>query len=280
MKQLFAIALGGAAAFMLYRASQMQGEDQEPRIIYVNNPSGAPSSNNGSGLVTALLQTGLSLIDDRGQPVFEDPRASEGSSGISGILDALLPAAAQQPVIGFTGGGRWHQLLGLIRRAESNGNYDIDWGGISAADGPPRQLTTMTIREVLAWQDSIDHKYRSEAAGAYQVLEDTLREWYRRAGLRLDDVFDHANQDRLAVTLLEQKRGLSRFLSGEMSLETAMVRVAQEWASFPVPMQMRGAVRTVDAGQSYYAGDGLNRAHVSVSEARAALVAARGGVLA
>ena len=42
-----------------------------------------------------------------------------------------------------------------------------------------------------------------------------------------------------------------------------MIGLAKEWASFPVPSRMRGAHRTVERGQSYYAGDGVNKALIS-----------------
>ena len=60
----------------------------------------------------------------------------------------------------------------------------------------------MTVREVLAWQDSIDPKYRSEAAGKYQIMEDTLRDEVGKGSVSLNDVFNASTQDRLGVALL------------------------------------------------------------------------------
>ena len=40
-----------------------------------------------------------------------------------------------------------------------------------------------------------------------------------------------------------------------------MIKLSQEFASIPVPYQMQGQSRVVNKGQSYYAGDGLNKAH-------------------
>lgn len=113
----------------------------------------------------------------------------------------------------------------------------------------------MTIGEVLAWQDSIDPRYRSEAAGAYQILEDTLRRIYAPAGLKLTDLFNRRNQDRLALFLLRE-RGLNLYIEGKISAETFANRLAREWASFPL---VTGAKR----GMSYYGDDGLNKALVS-----------------
>ena len=54
-----------------------------------------------------------------------------------------------------------------------------------------------------------------------------------------------------------------------------MIGLAKEWASFPVPSRMRGAHRTVERGQSYYAGDGLNKALIGPDVVWLACEAAR-----
>ena len=68
-------------------------------------------------------------------------------------------------------------LLDFIANAEHGGHpdYNAVWGGIKAKDRPPKKLVEMTIGEVLDWQDMIDPHYKSEAAGRYQIMEDTLR---------------------------------------------------------------------------------------------------------
>lgn len=147
-------------------------------------------------------------------------------------------------------------LLKFIQIKESGGDYDIVWGGIRKQHRPRKPLTTMTIGEVLDWQDSIDHLYMSEAAGAYQILEDTLRGLYTQAGLTRDDLFNKANQDRLAIQLLK-RRGLTKFLRGEISLEKFANNLAYEWASLPM-------VSGPKYGKSAYAGDGLNKSLISV----------------
>ena len=162
-------------------------------------------------------------------------------------------------------------LLDFIAAHESEGAarklgisaYDVVWGGIKAKDRPPRPLTSMTIAEVLAWQDSIDPFYQSEAAGRYQIMEDTLRGLWAEAGMRSTDLFDRAGQDKLAVALLN-RRGLSGYLSGALTAETFANNLAREWASLPV-------VSGPKKGKSYYAGDGLNAAGVSVAPFLAAV---------
>lgn len=154
-------------------------------------------------------------------------------------------------------------LLSFIRKHEAPKGYDQVWGGIRRQHLPPKPLSTMTVREVLAWQNKIDPLYNSEAAGAYQVMEDTLRANYAAAGLGLDDLFDVSTQDRFATYLLRH-RGLDAYMAGRMTAEAFANSLAKEWASLPVvtPIRRAGGGRTwiVPAGASYYAGDGFNKA--------------------
>jgi len=147
-------------------------------------------------------------------------------------------------------------LLDFISQPESGGDYNIVWGGISKTDRPKKPLTKMTIKEVLDWQDSIDKKYNSEAAGRYQIMEDTLRPLPPAAGLLTSALFNEANQDALATVLLK-RRGLDKYLAGGLTAEEFANNLAREWASLPV---VTGPKR----GRSFYAGDGLNKSHVSV----------------
>jgi hypothetical protein len=159
-----------------------------------------------------------------------------------------------------------HESEGAARRLKISA-YDVVWSGIRKEHRPKRPLTTMTIGEVLAWQDSIDPVYRSEAAGRYQILEDTLRGLYAEAGLTLKSLFDRAGQDALAIALLK-RRGLDKYLSGALTVKQFCNELAKEWASLPV-------VSGKGKGRSYYHGDGLNAALVDVAPFLAAVAAVK-----
>jgi muramidase (phage lysozyme) len=165
-------------------------------------------------------------------------------------------------------------LRALLRKYESADDYNAVWGGIARADHPPRPLVEMTVGQVLDWQDSIDRKYMSEAAGAYQILEDTLRGLYREADVPRSARYDRATQDKLADALL-RRRGLDDYLAGRITAEKFALALSMEWASLPVPHDVRRDGRTIRKGQSYYAGDGLNAAHASVDEVLTALRAVK-----
>jgi len=172
-------------------------------------------------------------------------------------------------------------LLNLIGRFEGDqdGGYNAISGLIDRALHPSRPITTMTIGQVLQYQESVDSVSGSEAMGRYQIMEDTLRGYdnddndppppgdplYARAGLSLSDKFSPINQDKMAVELL-RRRGLDGYLSGNISRTTFANNLAAEWASLPI-------VNGPKAGQSRYSkpiyADGKlvkNNAKITVGE--------------
>ncbi|SCD25513.1 hypothetical protein [Brucella inopinata] len=77
-----------------------------------------------------------------------------------------------------------------------------------------------------------------------------------------DGIFDPNLQDRLGYHLLK-RRGYEEFMAGNIDRMEFGKRLAQEWASFPVLAAVRGAHRIVKRGETYYAGDALNKALVT-----------------
>lgn len=181
-------------------------------------------------------------------------------------------------------------ILDLIGRHESDGaarsqgvssGYDVVWGRIPAAHRPValigRQLTEMTLREVLAWQgDVVARGSASSAAGRYQFIRATLDGTRLLAGIGLDAVFDAETQDKLAERLLDG-RGWQKLVARQMTAETFADALAREWASLPVHWSQKGHTRQVTRGQSFYAGDGLNRASASCDEVLEAIADALAG---
>jgi hypothetical protein len=164
-------------------------------------------------------------------------------------------------------------LLALIRKHESEGAakaqgvpsaYDVVWSGIKPEDRP-KKISAMTVAKVLWWQDLIDPTYMSEAAGAYQIMEDTLR----TLRVRQATVFNAATQDALCLQLLD-RRGWGDCEAGRLTPEQFGDEIAKEWASLPV---ITGPKR----GKSHYAGDGLNAAHATPEEVLRAIRAAMAG---
>ena len=89
-------------------------------------------------------------------------------------------------------------VLDFIGRYEAPGGYDQAHAAVP--ESPPRPLTTMSIREVLAWQKRIRPRAVSTAVGRYQVIHDTLAALVKRYGIDPEQRFDPAMQDQVGAT--------------------------------------------------------------------------------
>ncbi len=139
-------------------------------------------------------------------------------------------------------------ILALIGRTEGTDrgegyNETLAYG---AYTNGPVNLVGMTLDEVDALQSDMlrhpENSWNSSAIGRYQIVRTTLRSLRRELGLSGNERFDAAMQDRLAIALLE-RRGLSRWRSGDIGDREFLTSLAQEWASLPTP-----------SGRGYYKG--------------------------
>ena len=110
----------------------------------------------------------------------------------------------------------------------------------------------------------------SSAIGAYQFLSKTLDSLKQSLKLTGTETFDQNLQDDLGIALMA-RRGLWKYCAGQMTAETFANNLAKEWASLPVVTSIKGARRQLKIGQSYYAGDGLNKAHHDANTVMAAV---------
>jgi muramidase (phage lysozyme) len=169
-----------------------------------------------------------------------------------------------------------HEILSLIRvtetgRADATA-YETVFGHNEAKLTQP--ITTMTVDEVQKWQPGFTKSFGSSATGAYQFMYATLKELIGKVGLSGEELFNIELQDDLGYELLK-RRGYQPWVDAKTSTDTFMIGLAREWASFPVPSRMKGAHRVVERGQSYYAGDGLNKALITPDVVWLACEAAR-----
>lgn len=102
-------------------------------------------------------------------------------------------------------------------------------------------------------------KEPSSALGGYQFLTATLDSLKKDLKLTGKEIMTPEFQDDLAVALMN-RRGYMKYHRGEMSAEAFCNELAKEWASLPVVTRIRGSKRYVNPGETYYAGDGLNKA--------------------
>lgn len=206
-------------------------------------------------------------------PAF-DFRAAIANAAVSSAQEVTTSAGSDDTRVDTTLGAhtdpKFALLLELVSREESRGNYNAFFGKIANQDDP--RFTTMTVKQVREWQDHFVDVLRkkSSAAGRYQIIRSTMDEIIARLGLNRSEIFDASLQDRMAIDLLG-KRKLGKFLSGQIGITAFGNQLAMEWASLPVLSNIRGDKRNVVRGESFYAGDGLNNAHIEPATVEAAL---------
>ena len=147
-------------------------------------------------------------------------------------------------------------LLDLIARVESKGNYNAYFGN---AGNTSITFTEMSVADVLRWQeDFIAAGHPSSAVGRYQIISTTLKGLVQQLNIDTSQPFDEAMQDKMAIALLE-RRGATEYVNNQIDGRQFAAELAKEWAALPRVVGDRPE-------QSYYAGDGLNKALVKVDE--------------
>ncbi len=137
------------------------------------------------------------------------------------------PQPSQRPSGGGGGGGggKWKPVLDLISKAESSGgSYDSRFGGIYPG------YSKLTIAEADKVQRENYKKWGSGASGRYQFMDIMGQATY--AGLKPTDLFSPANQDKMAIALIEKKKEITIDMVKNNPKE-AQLRLAQEWAGIP-----------------------------------------------
>lgn len=169
-----------------------------------------------------------------------------------------------------------YPLLAFIRATETGFSDERAYTTMYAHKKISPVLTEMTLDQAIAAGPTWTRKHKSSAAGAYQFMNATLKDLKSSLGLSGSMLLTPFEQDQMGYALLK-RRGFLKFLSGEMPLVEFAENLAKEWASFPVLTATQGAHGKVKRGQSYYAGDALNKALVKPEQIEALLDKVRRG---
>ena len=192
--------------------------------------------------------------------------AAPGTSGVNPLAAGQTGARDDKALAQkFSSVGADGNILDVIGFAEGAG-YNTPYNGsnITPVQLYGKQLSELTLDEVFTWQAaSVNAGSASSAAGKYQIINKTLKGLVDGAGVvSREDKFSPANQDKLCRKLLQQ-RGVDGFMAGSKSEASFCLAMAQEWASLPVIQRTQGQERKVNPGESYYAGDGLNKSRIA-----------------
>lgn len=178
--------------------------------------------------------------------------ASHNTESVSGIAmasaqmvnqgrNAESPQSAER--------GRYDGLLKLIRRTESDDNYNALVYGKKGRKVPgSTNLTDMSIEQVMDYQKGmLSRGHASTAVGGYQIIKDTLADAVKKTkGVDKSSLFDRQTQDKLTRTLIDARR------KGSSSTGEFADNLSKEWASLPY-----------NTGRSYYDGTNQNRSSIS-----------------
>jgi murein DD-endopeptidase MepM/ murein hydrolase activator NlpD len=192
-------------------------------------------------------------INSAFQVLIQPFKALEKVPDAYGKLPSILPGfEPPEPSPGGGGGagaGRWKPLLDII--ASGEGGYT----SIAPGDQNPN-LTKMTIAEA---NRAVGLKGGRGAIGRYQFTSPISQA--KSAGLNPDkDLFNPDNQDKMAVAIIEKKRGGKDWLSGKITDEQFGYQLAREFAGLKQPN-----------GVGFYDGDGRNKATVNWSSTKISL---------
>lgn len=132
-------------------------------------------------------------------------------------------------------------VFGLIGQLESRSDYNTMAGG-----GNKKQLTSMTINEVLQYQNSRGRNMK--AAGKWQIMPNTLRGLKKSMNLTGEELFTPEMQDRMAFELAMNRKGYRQFAKATGNEKLALMGAAQndlakEWASIPMANDAEGMHR-------------------------------------
>ena len=141
--------------------------------------------------------------------------------------------------------------------------------------------TGKTTKELLAMNPestSAQKKRKVFAVGAYQIIPKTMWSAVKSGAIEGDTIFSPKTQDKIAMDFLagSDRPKLRDFLAGNpnVSVEDAMLSLAQQWASAPAHKDMTtSGGRKIKKGDSYY-GSG-NKALHTVEETKTMLLKAR-----
>ena len=157
--------------------------------------------------------------------------------------------------------GKVGQVLDLIAGPESGGRYDAVYPGKRRPE-----ILDMTLDELAADQRERGRFSGSSASGRYQYIRTTLSSVVRQMGLDTSkEKFTPKLQDEIAIFHLRANHGLDRWLSGSMSNEQFLNRLAGTWAGIPQTN-----------GRSRYAGVLDNKAGIGAQAALQGLDDIRG----
>jgi muramidase (phage lysozyme) len=169
-------------------------------------------------------------------------------------------------------------LLTLCAKGESEGTGGDPYCAVYSGENDPR-ITEFTISQLYEFQRSrMAAGYGSDACGRYQFREASLREAVKFAGLDSNTTkFSRDVQDILILAYIKKYKKLEEWKSGAITDAEFCIKLAQVFASVPVPYDMIGHNgKPRKKGESYY-DNGIDQSHHNADTFLANLADIRNG---
>ena len=237
----------GASFDTLYNVWGKEEDELDAMLTWLNDGKTIQQTVDAITSGTALPQTPMVGPGS-------DSAGGGGGSGDNGYRGTANNYGMSQDAVTDT---KWKPILNLIASVESiDGSYSSSYSpsGSRVIAG----LENMTIEEAVEAAGGTDSNGRHYAIGRYQFTTLTSGQ-AALAGLKNTDKFSPENQDKMAIALIEKKKGINFDMLRE-SPQKAQMLLAQEWAGLPKDQTNR----------SYYGGDGVNAAHTDTNAVRGA----------
>ena len=217
----------------------------------------------GGAIADRLSQAAQSLDNSKLTGVIAYNRAQADVEEAEKKTEALTPGATTGPlgslIHSSVSGGTHGQVLDLIAKPESQGNYNALFRD---ADQQDVRLTDMTLDQVRQLQRRLVAERGGSPVGRYQIIDDTLDDLIVRMGLSGNERFTPELQDRMGL-LLARDAGLDAWQAGRLTDEGFAHNLSRIWAGLPADASNR----------SYYEGVAGNRATIGWSAVTGALQA-------
>jgi hypothetical protein len=261
----------------------------------IDQPVGVTEEALGAGTVDISPRAEEGEPRVMGRPAEPDPDSVDTSKPeAGGIMAKPSTTVKKNSLLEFIAsgeGGYDSANRGTIKQ----GTTDKIVGSQMVASRGGRKISELTVDEILKYQAIKDpnNKDRLFAVGKYQTDNRTFPMAVEALGLSGDTVFSPEVQEQVGLYLVSEKPGrkrLSKYLKGigDVSADRAMLDLAMEFASIPVPFAIKkgsyanGKWPKVDlkAGDSFYAsgGKGGNKAQHTVEETLKVLEENKGSV--
>lgn len=189
-------------------------------------PNGSQTTSGGVSEGNLDVMAQFQQSKEEPEPVRQKLDIDDFSSVVEEELDVVQKSSDATPML---------DLISAAEGTDAENSYNITLGYGQFLDGAQPDLTNMTLNEVREVQSAIlshpDNDLDSSAVGRYQITRTTLDDLKRQLKLSGDEKFTPELQDKLAQALLE-RRGLSKFKSGEISKEEFQRNLSKEWEGF------------------------------------------------